>query len=716
MRAGPLGRLLGGGAPERVVARTALLVGLPLIAVLIAWAATPQPYYTGSDSIRTRGFVQPVAAGTTLCVRGLRLPAQTALVELEILTPRASRPALALTLRAPDGRTVARSRLPRAAGVGPQSKIAFPIAQRPPTPAAVPVEACVTPTERVTFGGTLDIGGAAPTVAGRPRARERIAVWFRPPAGARRSLVGQLPTVVERASLFRPPWVGPWTYYALLALALPLALALVVALLARAHAWSWRRLGAGVFAVALLIGAGWALVTPPFQAPDEQDHFAYVQQLAENGTPASQEPGRSAWSSSLTAGLVATRALAIAEEPDGRPPWLAADERAWAAVDRGEPSRTDGGGATTAATHGPIYYGAMVPAYRLTAGASLWSQLTAVRLLSALLSALTVVLVLLAAREVAPSRPLFAVGAALLVALNPMFTFVGASVNSDIGVNLAAAALLVLLLRAARRGLSTPLAAAIGVTLGVLPLIKGTGYALLVVAVVALAALALRHRDRRTVLAVAVAVGATVAVQAIWAAVAPDLGRTTFTTPGGGSPIAATSLLDTSRAVGSYIWQIVLPPLWFMHDHYPFDDWPLHTIYVVRGWASFGWYAIEFPALVYDVIVAASAATLAAGGAFALRRRDWLRANWVSVVILVAAPVLVFLAVHRVFTTTGQRALVAEMGRYIFPAIGALGVLAAGAAWAWGERWAVRLTTAAVVALMVLTIASQLLTLRGFYT
>jgi len=42
--------------------------------------------------------------------------------------------------------------------------------------------------------------------------------------------------------------------------------------------------------VALLNAACWSFITPPFQVPDEQDHFAYVQQLAETGHLPSKSP------------------------------------------------------------------------------------------------------------------------------------------------------------------------------------------------------------------------------------------------------------------------------------------------------------------------------------------------------------------------------------------------------------------------------------------
>ena len=698
------------------VARTALLVGVPLVICMVVWACWPRPYYTGTNSLRTRGFVQLVERGQTLCVRDLHLPAGTALVEFEVAQATTTRPAMKLTVKTPAGRTIARSRLAARREAGQRSKLAFPIAVRGSRLESVPVSACVTPRRDVSFGGTLNVGGQAPTLDGRPAGAARVAVWFRPQAGARRSLAAQLPTVFRRASLFRPPWVGPWTYWLLLGLVLPLACGLALFLLIRAQTLSWRRLGFGVFGVTVLIGLSWSLLTPPFQAPDEQDHFAYAQQLAENGKSASQMPGLPPWSSSLTIGLESVRTIATAEEPDGRSPWLARDERAWAEREQPNSSRRDGGGKTTAATHGPVYYGVMAIPYRIAGEASVWTQLTVMRIVSALLTALTVLFVLLAAREVAGERRLFAVGAALIVALNPMFTFIGASVNNDVGVNAAAALLLYLLLRAARRGFTLPVAIALGATLGVLPVIKGTSYALYVFAVIALLALLVKNRDRRVLIGVAVTTLAVVLVQIGWSHAAATFDRTTFTTPGGGAPITGNSLWSSAGLSIAYIWQIFLPPLGFMYDHYPFHAWPAYEIYVVRGWASFGWYTIEFPAIVYNVIIAGMAGTLAAGLCFARRRWDWVKANWAIVLSLVVMPIIVVAAVEHAFATSGQRTVAAEMGRYLFPAIGALGILAAGAFWAFGERWAARLTTVVVVGLIVLTYASQLLTLRGFYT
>ncbi len=90
----------------------------------------------------------------------------------------------------------------------------------------------------------------------------------------------------------------------------------------------------------------------------------------------------------------------------------ATTQRRWPKL---HPRSSDGGGNETAATHGPIYYAALAPAY-LAASSSPFSQLTLMRLTSALIGALTVLFTFLLARELAPGRPWLAVLAALLVA------------------------------------------------------------------------------------------------------------------------------------------------------------------------------------------------------------------------------------------------------------------------------------------------------------
>ena len=147
--------------------------------------------------------------------------------------------------------------------------------------------------------------------------------------------------------------------------------------------------------------ACWALITPPFQAPDETDHFAYTQSLVERGQAPSRNAGSPLrrWSSAETLALEGVSFFTDHRAADSRPPWLSPQESRYRAqAERLHPRSDDGGGNETAAPHGPIYYAALAPAY-VAAGSSPFAQLTLMRLTSALIGALTVLFTFMLARS-----------------------------------------------------------------------------------------------------------------------------------------------------------------------------------------------------------------------------------------------------------------------------------------------------------------------------
>ena len=88
----------------------------------------------------------------------------------------------------------------------------------------------------------------------------------------------------------------------------------------------------------------------------------------------------------------------------------------------------------------------------------------------------------------------------------------------------------------------------------------------------------------------------------------------------GGGLIAAggvvRTVLDRPTLVLSYLWQTFLPPLPFMTDLFTGSSLPVMDTYVREGFASFGWYTMEFAPWVYRGIAVA----LLALGASAARR------------------------------------------------------------------------------------------------
>src|SRR4051812_44519320 len=69
------------------VYRTAAIVGLPLVALVLVWSLLPRDYYTGTNSVRTRDWVQPVQPGQRLCVNGLAVPGGTGRLQVELVSP-----------------------------------------------------------------------------------------------------------------------------------------------------------------------------------------------------------------------------------------------------------------------------------------------------------------------------------------------------------------------------------------------------------------------------------------------------------------------------------------------------------------------------------------------------------------------------------------------------------------------------------------------------
>jgi hypothetical protein len=752
-------------AGDRRVWRAACVVAVPLLALLAYYCLRPRDYYTGTNSVEAYTYIVETPAGEPVCVPGLDIPAGTGRIRLQLISRTRLRPELHMVLRlgGPAGRGVSRqSDVSHASGAAPVpgasresgpahepgahtidsslaptpvpadriSAAVFAIPRVPDHPAERPASLCLTAGDVVNWGGTplpTVPRPAPPTADGHPIAG-RIAVWYEPPAGSQRSYAARIGAILARASLFRPSPVGPWLYVLMLLVLLPgLALASVRCLaLAAAGGASTRRTAAWLFAIAALNFACWALITPPYQAPDEVDHFAYTQSLVQRG----EAPARSTasplarWSSAEALALEDTDFNSDHQVGDTRPPWTSRQQSVYRAqVAATHPSSSDGGGNETAATHGAIYYAALAPAY-LLASSSPFSQLTLMRLASALIGALTVVFAFLLARELAPGRPWLAVLAALLVAYQPMYGFISGAVNNDVGVNAGAAALELALIVMLRRGVTLRLGLLTGGLLVVLPIVKATSYSLYPVAGIALAATVYRHHRRAEVRGWVALVAAALAVRELSVRLAhvfhPAAAAAAST--GAGAPAEAGSVsASTSEALAhplgylAYLWQVLLPRLPFMARHWDTTNYPGFVIFVERGWAAFGWYDVLLPHRFYYVILAAMIAVPILGLIALGREWPFVRANALELAILALMPLAVVAGVEAAFYTPGARPFVAEFGRYAFPAIAPLAVLVVASLHAFGRRRMIYAGAGLLVAMIALSYASQLLTLTAFY-
>lgn len=726
-------------AGDARVWRAAVVAAVPFLALITFYCLRPRPYFTGTNSVEAYSYIVPAPAGEPVCVPGLEIPAGTARIRLQLISRTRARPALHMALHlgglavpAAGARTIDSSLAPATVPSNRISAAVFTIPRLPAHPAERPASLCLTASDLVNWGGTplpAVPSAAPPTVGGRALAG-RIAVWYEPPADSQRSYVSRIGAILDRASLFRPSPVGPWLYGLILLVLLPgLALASVRCLalaVARGPGASAHRTAAWLFAIAALNFACWALITPPFQAPDEVDHYAYTQSLVERGEAPSRNPGSplARWSSAETLALEDTSFFSDHQVGDTRPPWSARRQASYRAhVAASHPSSSDGGGNETAATHGAVYYATLAPAYWL-ASSSPFSQLTLMRLTSALIGALTVVFAFLLARELAPGRPWLGVLAALLVAYQPMYGFISGAVNNDVGVNAGAAAVELLLILMLRRGVTLRLGLLTGGLLLALPIVKGTAYSLYPIAGVALAATLYRHHRRADIPGWTALAAAALAIRELSVRLAPVFHPAAAAAAGGGGapPEAGSVTGSTSEALAhplgylGYLWQVLLPRLSFMAPHWETTHYPGFVIFVERGWGAFGWYDVFLPRRLYYYVILAAMLAVPILGLIALRREwSFVRRNALELAILVLMPLAVVAGFEAAFYTSGTRPFVAEFGRYAFPAIAPLAVLVVASLHAFGRRLMVFAGAGLLVAMLALSYACQLVTLTGFY-
>jgi hypothetical protein len=165
----------------------------------------------------------------------------------------------------------------------------------------------------------------------------------------------------------------------------------------------------------------------------------------------------------------------------------------------------------------------------------------------------------------------------------------------------------------------------------------------------------------------------------------------------------------------AYLWEVFLPRLSFMAPHFPTTAPPAFVIFVERGWGAFGWYDVFFPHWMYIVILVSMVLAVLLGLVAAWREWGFLRRNLPEVGLMLLIPIAVVAGFEAAFYTTGVRPLIAEFGRYAFPAIAPLAVLAVASLHAFGRRRMIFAGAGLLVAMLALSYASQLLTLTGFY-
>ena len=474
-------------------------------------------------------------------------------------------------------------------------------------------------------------------------------------------------------------------------------------------------------AIAFLNVGTWSVVTPPFHVPDETAHAAYVQYFAEQGEPPNQ-PGGPVYSTQEARLLESLRFVQTIGQPGNHTIWTELESGSVERTDQRALSTGDGGGTQSNSNQPPLYFSIDAGVYLASPWDGLLERLALMRLVSALLAALTTLFVFLFLREVLAERWTWTVGA-LAVAFQPVFGFISGGVTPDALLFTASAALFFTLARAFRRGLTTERGLAIGAALAVGALSKLNFLALIPGALIGLGLLVWRARHRIDALRAAYAAAGVLGVAAV-GYITLNLALWDRTAWGGGIATAAVNAsgggADAAVTVGlaerlSYTWQLYMPRLPFMNDQ--FADFPLQETWFKGGIGVFGWLDTSFPEWAYTVALWAVAVPLVVLALIALvQRRSVLRERWPEVATY--ALMLAGLAVSIGFSGVRYRkdtGFTFEQFRYLLPLLPLYGTAVALAALGAGRRLARPVGAAIVVLALGHGVFAQLLVIARFY-
>jgi hypothetical protein len=480
--------------------------------------------------------------------------------------------------------------------------------------------------------------------------------------------------------------------------------------------------------VALLTATAWSLIIPLFQVPDEPAHVAYAQYLAETGSPPTGDNQKRPMSQQERRLLVAVQWKSVIHRPQNEPPATATAQQRFDRLAQRQGDPVGEGGFTSATNNPPLYYAAEAAVYHLTPSASLPDRIHAMRLLSALLAAVTVLFVFLFLRELIPDTPwAWAVGA-LAVAFQPMFGFISAGVNSDSLLFAASAGVFWALAASFRRGLTLEWGAWIGALaaiglvgkINMLGLLPGIAIGLFVL--VGRSGVAGR---REAIRAAILATGIVAAVAVVYMALNSIVWDRGLFFGGGGHPlgsaIGAVGKVDLahtpSRTIGdalSYGWQFYLPRLPSMNSF--FFEFPLRHIWFDGFIGNFGWLDYRLPAAIYNVALAVGAVIAVLAGRELYLRRQVLRGRVGELATYLAMTLgLLILVNGNGFAVRADGSVGFEQARYLFPLLALYGAIMALAARGAGRRYGPAVGVLLVTLAIAHTALAMVVTLTRYY-
>ena len=669
---------------------------------------------SGASGARPSVFVADLPArGGVICQDHVALSPAAGSIELLMGTFGSPGPALVVLLRDPEsGRLYARGS--KASGWS-EGTVSIPLDWARPGSDLIDAELCLQSRggARLTVAGE-PIGVAATVGSNSADGRLSVVARERDPS----SLAESLPVLADRIGRGNASWIGQWTVWVI-------GLLLVVGCCLGAMAIVWTpavvttalvpRQVKALAAASLVLGLAWALLTPPFQVPDETSHLAYVQYLSETGRLPIERAGVAPYSDEERELLGALDFARVIGRPLETVIKTKAEEAALRLLLR-EDLPLGGGNATTASANPPLYYSLQAPVYLATSNGSLLTQLLAMRVMGVLLLAGSVLFAMLFVKELLPASPWTWTAAGLACAFQPVLAFIGSGVNPDGLLFLSATALFFGVARVLRCGLTTRRAGFVGLSLAAGMLTKPLFLALVPLAIAGIGLGAARRASgwlKATSIGVAVAfipllavavIGATVFDHPYFATAAAVANTQTATAPNGAS----------LEKQASFVLQLFLPRLPFLNDQIP--GVPVVDIWINGLVGSFGWVDYGFGTGAKTTGARLFLALLGLMVVAAIRFRGAIRERWRLAVCcaigLVFVPTVVGVVDYQAFTSGSARF---QQARYLLPLLALYGGLFGLAAKALGARVGTLILPALWVLVSFHSIAAVFLTIDRYY-
>jgi len=419
----------------------------------------------------------------------------------------------------------------------------------------------------------------------------------------------------------------------------------------------WCRI-ALVLTLYVALGGIYLFTTPLFETPDEYTHYEYVRFVAENRSLPPLFVSTLEWEQGQLhqPPLYYTLCALLAGGLDS-PHWQDAYPRnPYAAL--GLPESPGNKNAVLRAASPTLESARTTTAVRM------------LRAFSLVCSAITVWLAHQTALTVFPGRPCLALATAALVAFNPQFLFISASVNNDVLVTALASAVLLLAVRVARTGghaYGTPLA--MGALAGLAALSKISGLASL--ALVPCAYLLHYVAD------------GTQRRERLW----PEAIRPTLLASGTAALVAGWWFLRNAIVYNDVLGMAQYTRTFAVHTEPLSLVESLIVMYeaIPSYWGVFGWMNVLAPAPYYEVVTAltiVAALGLSLRVSRAWRRRPRLDDPAVRAGAVAAIWATVMLGLILRWTQTIAR----TQGRLLFPAAGVLALAMAMGITGWLPR------------------------------